>query len=566
MVKHIIQLKVPVSLILCAAIVSGINNKEKTTALLYFLNYAFKTTSKEQQLTPRNSCLTCHRALIMATYPFDEIYWQNLKFEHDDIAACIVSYYANLCKIRNQSSETKYHNLLGFLSTSDDVSDEHLQKLDKELYKQLQEVYSEFERIWKKLPEDIKLRRMIATGFGLVVVLDFSNDIAAQDILPFVNHYCKHAVNIACYSSRDEEELLTGLRDETIRHNYGSKSSELLKQICGVQGKRFVALTETNLQTDISQNTEIPKALREATKIDEVDRMQVCSQTIASTKENLETHVMNSVEFYEYVRISFFLLLSCVKRKCNSFWTKREFIETQSKLYLFEKGDMDIFLRTFTSCGQILYFDDISSLQEYVIIDIEQFVDKIHTLYQSHEPLKANGIFTESNEKDKQMIFKFLTALGKAAKIKSNKIVQPFSLATTHFFIPTARSEWCETAHDALELFSVVGMTKENLLACLCTRLLQNKNCLLIPTKFINTLCIRFVTCEQKNEDIEFIDINNRIMVRLINEDRITEQQRDRISAMILKNCPHFEKNIRMERQVLVDAIHTGKYTEYQQQ
>ncbi len=560
MVKHIIQLKVPVSLILCAAIVSGINDEEKTKALLYFLNYAFKTTSTEQQLMPRNSCLTCHRALIMATYPFDEIYWQNLNFEYDDIAACIVSYYANLCKIRNQSPKTDYHRLLGFLSTSDDISDKDLQELDKELYEQLQEVYGEFQRIWNtRLPKDCKLTRMIATGFGLVVVFDFSNHIAAQDILPFINHYCKHAVNIACYNStRDEEELLKGLRDETIRHNYGSKSSELLKQICGVKGKRFVVLTETNLQTDIPHNTEIVRALQEATKIDQVDKMQVSSQTIASTKENLEKDVLNSVEFYEYVRISFFLLLSCVKRKCDSFWTKRRFIETQSKHYDFEKGDMDVFLRTFTSCGRILYFDDISSLQEYVIINIEQFVDKIHTLYQSHGPLRAYGIFTESNEKDNQMIFKFLTALGKAAKIKSNKIVQPFSLATTHFFIPTARSDWCQTAHNALELFSVVGVTKENLLACLCTRLLRNKNCLLIPTKFINTLGIRFISSEQKIEDIEFLDINNKIMVRSINEDRITEQQRDRISATILQNCPHFEKNIRMERQALIDAIHTG--------
>ena len=268
----------------------------------------------------------------------------------------------------------------------------------------------------------------------------------------------------------------------------------------------------------------------------------------------------------------------------STFWMERKKIEELSRWYNLSSDELEDFLQFFTSFGSILYTHDVPSLKKYVIIDIARFVKDIHDLYHSQEESAKYGLFKDTSNQDRRIVFEFLTTLGIAAEVKSSQIVPQDDLdveiATTYYYIPTSRkplaahltphkSSWTTCDSGSFNLLACrpdeYTQTKETLQAILCRHLLFNKRCFLVPTASKNTTTIRFFDEDQKEYDIGFIDNGKQLQMRLVNEEQKGNVQvADAFSLMVKTTCPFFRStNIRkMSRSDLVGALKNTKCKE----
>ena len=143
---------------------------------------------------------------------------------------------------------------------------------------------------------------------------------------------------------------------------------------------------------------------------------------VGEVKSQLEKEVIKASSCDE-IPLKFILLLQQMKHKCKSFWMTRSEIESLSKPYEFQNGDLERFLRFFSSFGSIFYTHDIPSLREYVIVDIVEFVKCIHILYNTNDEAARYGLFRYRQEEDWRVLFDFLTTLKIAVEVKSSQIL-----------------------------------------------------------------------------------------------------------------------------------------------
>ena len=608
------------------AIVSGIEKSGKTSMLQLLLSKAILTKHKknmtpllEQALLQQdNECLACYKIVLLGLHPLKQLTWL-LSTPKDIVVMCFLSYFARLCKQHGLSRPIDWYSLLHFaaseegsVSTSDPDLDEQIRSLHADLRKQ-----------WGRLECDENMQAVMPTGVGLLNVYDIGPSKAAKEFLPFINKYCKRALNIACYNSENDapvlkKELLP--EDEAHQHGYQSRKYQLLRQLCGIHKEEALILAAIGKQQQKPQSKvdELTDAIKETTGIEQVHHLFVSPQTMAETKSKLE-HIAVDGRYDIPMQLRFILLLDIIVTKCKNFWMKRSEIDSISKLYKFQNGELEAFLRFFASFGSIFYTHDIPRLREYVIINVVQFVEHIHTLYTSNEDTANFGLFKHRDNEDWRVIFQFLTTLGIATEVKSNHIDTDntdlvLDSLTSYYYIPTARHSFapsplatqdgdsCRSSILAQSespsssrnrgsqnrgtqnesptlqqnenegessspgsrirtspvyyLLPVKGHTKENLQASLSKHLLQNKQCLLIPTTDINTTAMKvsFISpCE-----LEFIDSGNRLIVRSLRGQEITCSAREAIKQMIASNDPTFllaARARKTSRQQVIDTI-----------
>ena len=511
----------------CTAIVSGMENCRKTASIETLLADAvIKDNVKFPQRRPVShknpKCLHCYKVIILGGRPFHNLTWLTSNDVSDDAVMCLLSYFANLCKISEQGHAQEYHRLLEF-APSPTTSE----SIDPQITELIRNLYVELLKQWNRVKTDINVQTVAPTGISLVNIFDLGPSQAARDFLPFLNKYCQKAINIACYNSkRDGEDLL--MKETGENDSYQAKRKQLLRQICGIGTDELLILADTN-PGDASPNWDsetLVESIREATSIEQIQHMHASYNTKSQVKAELEQKVIKA-SFHEYMPLSFIVLLYIVISKCTSFWMRRSEIESLSKLLQFTKKDLEDFLKFYSSYGSIFYAHDIPSLKEYVIIDIVKFVEHIDTLYESSEETAQFGLF--KSEGERRIILEFLATLGIAAVVKSNQLVWDGNLKlddlTTYYYIPTARKlcmlptkqpkeEDCRTRQvDTTQLFSLKGHTDEILQVCLCNLLLEKK-CLLIPSNKMNTTAMRFHDIHQQGTvDIVFIDSGNTIII-----------------------------------------------------
>ena len=560
-----LQRKGCVSLFPLTAIVSGVEKRGKTAALQYFLSQVIRTDDDmketsffESQSQLDTQCLSCYKAMILGKYPFDDLTWLMSIAESDNAITCLMSYFASLCKGRDLSPQTDYYRLLEFAPVP--TTSENINISDPDIADQMKHLYAKLVEHWDRLIKDKDVRDIMPTGVCLLNIFDVGPCKAAQDLLPFINKYCKHTVNFACYDSiKDGGTLEKEFSEDTTDH-YQSLRYQLMRQLCGINKdkEKMVALTAIDAtEGNKKQEVELTQALREAVGVDKVYHLRVSEKNFKETKSTLEENVLQA-SFYAETPLSYLLLLHLVQTKCKSFWMKRSDIELFAKKYNLQNGDLETFLRFFTSFGSIFYTHDIPTLKEYVIIDIVKFVRCIHQIYHSPEETASYGLFEERDDLEGRIVFSYLTTLGIATELKSNQIVPEhlpiLKMMTTYFFIPTARNVKLGGTSATTTLLMLKGYTKENLQARLSKCLLQSKKRLFIPTKAVNSMAIRF-TIDGKDKDIEFIDEGNKVMIRLLSHEHVfAKQEIDEISDNILKMCPFFEANTEIQRQGFIEA------------
>ena len=582
--SHILKQEAFVALCPCTAVVSGIEKCGKTAALTYFLHHAIQPKHnipvapflEESYSIEDRECLSCYRVIILGVKPFKKLTWLMPTTNADGAVMCLLSYFANLCNVRSQGNPD-YHTLLEFAPLPASTS-KGIDSFDPEVRDQITLLYSKLMEGWQRLKKDKQMQAVMPTGVCLLNIFDVGPSKAAQAFCPFLNQYCQRSMNIACYEgSRDSEELKKEFAEKSDHQYYQSKTYQLLKPLSGCKHKsQIVNLAEVS-ENSFNQRPHLLHELKEAVQneiqIENIHPLSVSVDSMESAKIQLEQSVING-SFYVPVTLRSMLLLHRMRMKCKSFWMKRSEIETLSKDYMFSNGDLEAFLRLFSSFGHIFYTHDIRSLNEYVVVNVVQFVKQIHTLYHSKkEGAERYGLFKQRDEEDWKVIFEFLTVLGIAAEVKSNQIVPLNDLsldtATFYYYIPSARSystpdtsntaelsQNIQNGEHSIEFTSLKGYSKENLQAVLCEYLLLSADCLLIPTETINTTAIRFCSAESgaEDEDIQFMDVGNKVMILSLNDPAKTRKRKEKIYSRI---SPFFETNTRqnLQRQQLVEAL-----------
>ncbi len=498
----------------------------------------FLFDSQDQQ------CLSCYKTIILGTHPFGKLTWLKSTTELDSVT-CMMSYFAKLCKGRDLSPQVDYYRLLEFAHVP--TTSENTNISDPDVADQMKRLYAKFEEDWNYLKTNKAVQDVMATGVCLINILDVGPCKAAQDLLPYINEYCKQTITFACYDSMRDTETLKKEFSKDTTENYHSLKYQLMQQLLGIDKdkEKMVALTAIDdSEGDEQQEAELTRALGKAIGVDKVLHLRVSEKMLKETKKKIEKNV-TAASFNADTPLSYMMLLGLIETKCKSFWMKRSEIESLSKKYNFQNEDLENFLRFFTSFGSILYTHDIPTLKEYVIIDIVKFVRSIHEIYHSSEETAHYGLFKERKESESRIIFDYLTTLGIATELKSNQISPPKNLPllqmfTTYYFIPTARNIRKRDTTAKIPLFKLKGCTKRNRQAHLCNYLLQTRKCLFIPTDEVNTTAFRF-TIDDKDHDIEFIDEGNEIKT-------------DEKSAKILKTCPFIKSNSEMGAQAFIDV------------
>ena len=556
-VKHIIEGDAYVQLCPCTAIISEFIKCGKTKVLKHFLSNVVQTRGESTQSPlPENGkkkeCMSCYNVIILGSKFFDKK-WMMSFSEEEKVAMCLLSYFASLCKIRSvQDSLEDYHQLLEFAPLP---ATSECENISSEVCEQMKLLYLELMKQWEWLKKDEYAKKVVPSGVCLLNIFNIKDSQAAQDFQPFLSKYCKQSVNIACYDCTNDTEALKELAaKEDDHHCFNSTKGKLLKQLSGcIHKEQLVVLAAIEMGPTVQEPLERIKSLTEVVEknleIESVHHLQISYGFMENAKSLLEESVLDG-PFYKYVPLKFVLLLHKLKDKCKSFWVERTEIESLSKMYQFDNGDLERCLKLFSSFGNIFYTHDIPSLKKYVIVDIEKFVKHMHDLYTSEECTAKYGLFKYRKEKEWKVVFEFLTSLGIAVQVQSKQILldRNFSLdeATLLLYIPSARAMLTSSPNSAPYIhvhqeepnsFDICSIKyrylTENLQVLLCKRLLPNTNCLLLPAESVNTTIIRFHDIGSEEHDVQFIDMGDRVMMSLLNKDSIDSEKRKGVYKQI---------------------------------
>ena len=533
--------------------------------------------TKPQNLTPllqpheHKEYLSCYELMILGTYPFDHLTWL-LSTKTESAVMCLLSYFARLCKNRNIGSGN-YFDLLEFVPVP--ATSEGIMIYDPEVNQQIKLLYTELEKKWKDLKNEKSMQKVMPTGVCLLNLFDLGPSKAARDFSPFLNKYCKQSLNITCFNrERDAEALKKELASETDHDYYQSLTHQLIKPLTGcVCKEQTVALAAISTDPSIQCTNEESRQMIDGWKeeiqkrvgIEKLQLLLVSKEMVGEVKSQLEKEVIKASS--DEIPLKFILLLQQMKHKCKSFWMTRSEIESLSKPYEFQNGDLERFLRFFSSFGSIFYTHDIPSLREYVIVDIVEFVKCIHILYNTNDEAARYGLFRYRQEEDWRVLFDFLTTLKIAVEVKSSQILTKptaptlsLGTATTYYYIPSGRRASGSTPdlassaavpskasphNNAIEFVNTDDYTMENLQVLLCRHLLLSTSCLLIPTETTNTTLIRFCEASWEELEMEFVDIKlidagNKITM----STNIKEENVEKICKRIVSTCPFLSRQI----------------------
>ena len=576
--KHIIGGKAYTSIRPFTTIFSGIEKCGKTIALTHILSNAVRMKDKKN-MTPLlerhecKECLSCYELMILGTYPFDHLTWL-LSTKTESAVMCLLSYFARLCKNRNICSGN-YFDLLEFVPVP--ATSEGIIVSDPEVSQQVKLLYTELEKKWKDLKNEKSMQKVMPTGVCLLNLFDLGPSKAARDFSPFLNKYCKQSLNITCFNrERDAEALKKELASETDHDYYQSLTHQLIKPLTGCVCKEQISTlaaisTDPSIHCTYEESKQMIDDLKEEIQkrvgIEKLQLLSVSKEMVGEVKSQLEKEVFEASSCDE-ILLKFVLLLQQMKHKCKSFWMTRSEIESLSRPYEFQNGDLERFLRFFSSFGSIFYTHDIPSLRECVIVDIVEFVKRIHILYNTNDEAARYGLFRYRQEEDWRVLFDFLTTLKIAVEVKSSQILTnhtaptlSLGTATTYYYIPSARRASGSTPdsassaaavpskasshNNAIEFVNPDEYTMENLQVLLCRHLLQSTSCLLIPTETTNTTLIRFCEASWEELEMEFVDIKLIDAGNKITMSTSTKEENvEKICKRIISTCPFLCRQI----------------------
>ncbi len=389
-----------VSLYSCTALVSEIHSCNKTTILHSFLGNTIRPTDKTKTLDFPD--LGCHgfsrcKMIVLGRHPFETLTWLKSAGIADDLAICLLSYFANQCKNRSQSSPDNYHELLKVDPVP--ASTEDLTKtFNPVLVGQCEQLYIEFEKKWEHLKTDKNLHEVITSGVCLLSICDIGLHTTGHDLLPVLNKYCKHPLHIVCYDSAIHQQ---------IQDPYEIIGKQLREELQNIGRKSFVFLAAIgDTPVDDQKAEKLTKPLKGDVGHDHVYHIWASEEGLVQAKEKLEKLVIDS-PFYNSKRIAHLLLLQMIKQKSNSFWIKRSDFESYATLYNFESDEFDSILKFLTTFGSVLYIHDIVRLREYVITDIVEFIKQIDILREANEKKELPKL----SKDDLEVVEMFLTGL-----------------------------------------------------------------------------------------------------------------------------------------------------------
>lgn len=524
----------------------------------------FLDKNQERCFFEKSLSLSLCKCIILGCHPFENLTWLTSNNSVDETALSLLSYLSRFCKTCNQEPCQPFHDLITFDEPNKAGTP------SQELPQQFLEAYKRLTRFWQRLKEDKALQAVAPQRICLVNIFDIGHTQSAQDLLPFLSKYCKHALTVVCYDAEHEEVLLK----EFELKNQGDRRTPkyaLLKQLCGIHKENPMALVALNNALngtntrDESGLKRIADMLKDEINVSEITAVSATTQEseVPEMKSFVEEQVMIA-PFNCNKPIDYFLLLQDIKRNAKSFWMKRTDIDTLYRQYRFNNDSLDDVLKFFTTYGSLFYMYDVPSLRQYVVVNLVKFEAKMEELYQSSEPTAKYGLLKYRDDEDSRVVFDFLTTIGIAAVVKSSQVVEErgvvdLDTATNYYYIPTIRKSLYTTlvSGDAKSASpgspqamagNILGdytCTPKILQVSMLKHLLMSTNCLLIPTEDINVTAIRFFLNGDQLHDIEFIDNGETFTMYLKTKEKRNPLGETDASSLIKNytNCPFFKHN-----------------------
>ena len=542
MLDYILSHDATVPVCLCLAIVSGLPQCGKTISLKKMLHNSIELKHRKHfspfldqpmQFKVNEESLSSYDLCVLGTSPLETLAWM-FSTKRYGVTMCLLSYFVRLCTHRNIPCDQ-----LQFISSPATIPDPLLNEHVKWLFEKLQQR-------WKTVAKEAPKRFVLQTGICLLNVFDVGPSKAMYEFLPFLNRYCKSAMNLVCYSAhRDANKLHKPLDESECGAHLIYPNQPRVKQMfqgianSGTTPVVFIAsrsspsfdATLENTGNALQGNTEAMQYLERLAKEEgiKIEHLEFFQQGESrNVKHVLEAMIVKDMQFFKTMPLRYMLLRSVLDSESPaSLWKTREELERLSLVYNFQNGDMDNFLKLFSSYGSILYFHDIPSLRNYIVTNVWQFTQLLHELYYSKEETASKfGLLKQRDSEDWEMIFRFLIHLQIAVEVSPNEVIFesshiPIDHNGLYYYLPSARCMPPENIPSNESIYISVSPTyiPGNMQARLVQYLLKASRCMLVPTQPINSTTVQFIADDYATSKVyvKIVNYGDKIELQLAN-------------------------------------------------
>ena len=262
--------------------------------LRHFLNQVIKMKDENKETglftETGSTCLSCHKLIVLGQHPFTNLSWMNSSNQSDKNAlTCLLSYFAQLCRHRQNSGveSMDYYKMIEFAPIP--TTSENINIHPPDIADQIKQLYVKLVNQWQKLSSEKALSSLLPTGVALVNIFDIGSCEAPQDLLPFINKYCRRTLNIACYDREQHSRTLVEEFTEGSSDQYHSTKHKLVKQLCGIHKNNPIVLTAIDQKPAKEENeqTFLVEALKKEMKVDHVAYVQRVYRRLNSNLRDL---------------------------------------------------------------------------------------------------------------------------------------------------------------------------------------------------------------------------------------------------------------------------------------
>ena len=539
-----------VPVILCQATLSGFVSKGRSQIFTSLFETAINVRShdliEEMNLKIKSQGLSCFHFNILGSFPFNDPMWL-CGTKRSSTTLSLMSSILRLYATRKvQIKDVEFDDCVSNEVISDDFANKHIKWLYKEVLRNLRELKSQPSKM-----------SYLQSGICILNIFNVGYSKAAYEFLPFLTQHCNKLLPLVFLNiDHDLYHLQHPLKLEDMEHdnipmNHLVRSR--IKHLChyalaGHQKSRqcpvIIGLTERQSHNFSKEIEDLQKLQKDMNIEDTTCPLLLSPGLEYIIRKQLEEETIKEVKFFDLIPLRWVFLRSAiqVQNPLPILMKKSDIINLVASVVVMDNNDIEMFLKTFTSFGSLLYASDIPSLREIVITDVERFVTCLDKIYSHQDDtLSDYGLIEEDTitsingliKNDLKLFMSVVTSFQLAVPIMKGKVhgEEEGDDSKQKYYIPSMRRSPVIDGplKDSLYICLDPKYVPGNLQVSLTRSFLKYSNCFLVPSKPINITII----------EVQYINGMERKSVRvtLVDHGDATELRLDGCHELYAETC-----------------------------
>ena len=543
-----------VPVILCLSTLSGLALDAQTLLFKKLITGAINIHEKYSQILQQkleskcnNHSLSSFSFNIVGSYPFDDPVWLPCS-ERSSIRFCLLSSIVRLfvtCTI--DIKQIEFESLPEIAEIDIQQVEFHPEKIDETqcdaesfAQKHLHWLYDAVLKSLKSLKNEPDKINLLLAGIAILNIFKIAQSKAAYEFLPFVTESCTKLVQLVFLDmERDlhhlHDSFLSDSKECVFAAVHPLKSRiDILCHFAAAGCPKYreppILFASSDSSDPSSEDAEKLEFLEQ--KFSEngvkVKPVIINRRNIDEKKKFLEQMIVNNYKFSDTIPLRWVNLLSMILVKQQILLTKNS-IAHLALMCGMDANEVELFLKTFTSFGSILYTPNIMQI---IIIDIEKFVYCLDKIYNHRDGFASefgliphDTIGTIIETQSESVISMFMSVakhfclgfLIKEEKLKTDDV--HLKEKTAYYYIPSMRDSVACTdgpsSYSSLYLELNPKYIPGNIQLLLMRYLLKLSNSYLVPGRPINVTTIEIGHQMNGSVQVNVIDHGNIVELKL---------------------------------------------------